>query len=70
LRAKSRGQKSWTSPAAWQRYFEASNLLMRRIPLLPAMSDCQKCSFPIPFGAITPIPVITTRRGDRIHVLP
>jgi len=37
---------------------------MPEIPLWPAESFSQKESTPIPNGLMTPIPVITTRRGE------
>ncbi len=40
----------------------ASNSVMARVAVRPAVSRSQKDSTPMPPGAVTPIPVMTTRR--------
>src|SRR5687768_216577 len=58
---KSKGRKSLTSPAI--RLFKptGSNKVMGPIALRPARRELQKASNPIPLGATTPMPVMTTR---------
>src|SRR3972149_2512705 len=58
---KTVGLKLLTSPPNLHLNPFVSNLLIGFIPDLPSFRASQNCSFPIPFGAITPIPVITIR---------
>src|SRR5581483_1745303 len=51
-----------TSPAIWQAYALASNLVILPTPERPSTSPCQVGSFPMPRGEIMPMPVMTTRR--------
>src|SRR5450756_802218 len=65
------GSKS-TSAAIRQRNGAASNSVMGRVAVRPAVSISQNALAPMPPGATTPRPVITARRarlvtGTRIH---
>lgn len=61
LRPAEIGSKSH-SAATRDRKGVASNIEMVRVAVRPAVSSSQYCFFPIPPGATTPIPVMTTRR--------
>ena len=54
------GSKSH-SPATWERKGDGSKKLIRRVAVRPAVIISQKFLVPLPPGAITPMPVITTR---------
>src|SRR6267143_3306270 len=56
-----KGSKLRTSPAIWQANAEASNWVMRSIPLLPASRACHTESVVLPTAQIRPTPVMTTR---------
>ena len=56
------GSKS-TSAAIWDRNCEGSKELILRVAVLPWLSRSQNSFLPLPPGARTPIPVITTRRA-------
>src|ERR1700687_6127490 len=56
-----KGSKLRTSPAIWQAKADASNWVMRSIPLLPASRACHTESVVLPTEQIRPMPVITTR---------
>src|SRR5262249_4802805 len=56
------GSKPWTSPAMRVAKFDASNLVMLRTPLVPAVSAAQFASVPMPSDDTRPMPVTTTRR--------
>src|SRR6266853_2070924 len=56
-----KGSKLRTSPAIWQAKAEASNWVMRSIPLLPASRACHTESVVLPTEQIRPMPVMTTR---------
>src|SRR3972149_8372379 len=58
---KTVGLKLLISPANLHLNPFVSNLLIGLIPDRPSFKAVQNCSFPIPFGAITPMPVITIR---------
>src|SRR4030042_4721135 len=58
---KTVGLKLLTSPPNLHLNSFVSNLLIGLIPDRPSFRASQNCSFPIPLGAITPIPVITIR---------
>src|SRR5208282_977820 len=60
---KLKGSKSRTSAAIWQAKAEASNLVMRLTPLLPASRACHTAPVVWPTEQIRPMPVMTTRRG-------
>jgi hypothetical protein len=64
---KSVGLKLLTSPPNLHLNPFVSNLLIGLIPDRPSFKAVQNCSFPIPFGAITPIPVITIRLFRLTH---
>src|SRR6266404_6638329 len=54
--------KPETSPAIWTSMAEESNREIRRTPLRPSSTACEKAGVPVPLGLTTPIPVITQRR--------
>src|SRR5262249_54793074 len=56
------GSKSLTSAAIWQANCEASKLVMRSTPLLPASKACHTSGTLLPTAQMIPIPVTTTRR--------
>src|SRR3990172_1618878 len=58
----SSGLKFLTSAAIRQGNGVGSKAVIQSTADLPAMRFCQKVSLPIPLGATTPRPVITTRR--------
>src|SRR6266481_957343 len=58
---KLKGSKFRTSPAIWQAKAEASNWVMRSIPLLPASRACHTEPVVLPTAQIRPTPVMTTR---------
>src|SRR6266481_911229 len=58
---KLKGSKFRTSPAIWQAKAEASNWVMRSIPLLPASRAFQTEPVVLPTAQIRPMPVMTTR---------
>src|SRR2546427_3260848 len=60
--------KSVTSPAICTAISEASNREIRRTPLRPSSTACEKDGLPTPFGLTVPIPVITTRRCMRTSI--
>ena len=60
--------KSATSPAICTEISDASNREMRRTPLRPSSTACEKDELPTPFGLTVPIPVITTRRCTRTSI--
>src|SRR5450759_4771440 len=69
---KSKGSKLRTSAAIWQANAEASNLVMRSTPLLPASRACHTEAVVLPTEQIRPMPVMTTRRAKllaRLRVL-
>src|SRR5271167_3470920 len=53
--------KSGTSPAICTRRSLGSKRVMRRTPLTPERIARPNAALPIPFGLVTPMPVITTR---------
>src|SRR5213593_3574961 len=55
------GSKFFTSPAIWLFKLLGSKRVIRPMPLRPLSKESQKASSPMPLGASTPIPVITTR---------
>ena len=59
------GSKSLTSAAICAAKAEASNLVIRVTPLVPASSACQLAAVPIPSDDTSPIPVTTTRLVKR-----
>src|ERR1700751_5242013 len=61
------GSKPLTSAAIWQAKAEASKLVMRSTPLLPASKACQVSSALLPTAQMTPIPVTTTRRSKLLR---
>src|SRR3989338_506032 len=54
--------KPLTSPAIWQEKLDASNLVMRSMPDLPARMLAQDSDTVLPTGLMQPRPVTTTRR--------
>src|SRR5438132_6147422 len=54
--------KSATTPAICTEISDASNREMRRTPLRPSSTACEKDELPTPLGLTAPMPVITTRR--------
>src|SRR5271165_1484516 len=61
------GSKPLTSAAIWQAKAEASKLVMRSTPLLPASNACQVASAVLPTAQIRPMPVTTTRRSKLLR---
>jgi hypothetical protein len=59
------GSKPFTSAAIRTGKPLASNVSMKRTPLLPATAASQVERASLPIGVIAPIPVITARRMDR-----
>src|SRR5680860_383098 len=57
----SRSSVNFGSPAIWQPNSSSLNSGRKRMPLSPMAIASAKASKPIPFGAQTPNPVITTR---------
>src|SRR5947209_9594546 len=60
--------KSATSPAICTEISDASKREMRRTPLRPSSTACEKDGLPTPLGLTTPMPVITTRRCTRTSI--
>ena len=58
------GSKFLTSAAIWQANWEASNCVMRAMPLLPASKFFHTSSRVLPTAQISPMPVTTTRRAN------
>src|ERR1017187_646464 len=56
------GSKFLTSAAIWQANCDASKLVMRSTPLLPASSAGHTSATLLPTAQMIPIPVTTTRR--------
>ena len=52
--------KFFNSAATWQVQREGSNLVMRPMPGLPALTDSQVAALPLPTAVSIPMPVIIT----------
>src|SRR3954453_15271086 len=48
---------------------EGSNRVMQRTAERRSSSPCQSPSTPMPIGVMAPMPVITTRRGERSDIV-
>ena len=59
----SSGSNPSTSPASFAAYFEVSNRVIGPMPFSPACVAFHQASVPMPVGATTPTPVMTTRRS-------